>query len=315
LVIFETMNTEADLLHWDLGKHGDLLEVLTCDFVRGNIPAYESTWSSYIGRERSGPANLLDPNGDILDTSSELCKQRQRFAQHHYTALEALYSLSTLEMNPGGGEYLQYHGSFLKVSEQLVLFHAQLGRMTDNLGRAATAVGLRLSSEKEGQLDTLYDPRCDVLHGPRIPIMYGPWVPQIEDAPSVACFILEPATPSWDAKRSLWTDIRGEGEYKKITTYVAEKRERAISTASAVFQTLHSAVMNLMKQHKIRLAAPLKPSYQRYGGSGIQYSSWENVSIAEFPDTPLSGSQYSVGSETTLPGSSPDNGLFSNRVS
>ncbi len=241
-------------MEWNLKQHGDLLEYLAYDFVSWKLPAYSDIWASYIGHDGSGnPANLINKEGKALPESSALNKQRIRFSQYHYTVLEAMFSLERLQISLSRPylheySYLEEEAYFLEVNDLIILFHAQLGRLRDALNKAAACLDLSLDKK---ELDELWKPRCIVLHGPRIPILH-----RYKD---VDAYIVEPSFDSgkWNDKASNWSEFTDMKGYISLPKYLAAKKDLAILLADKWLYRMHSAVQNILKASRIRLAPPL----------------------------------------------------------
>jgi hypothetical protein len=284
--------TEAPM-KWNLRSHGDLLEFYAADFVASRIPAYERTWAIYIGHDGKGhPSDLIDNQGRVLGKESSEWRKREEFAQYHYTALEALYSLSKLDnLNTVGGAYPHYNNSFLTVNNNLILFHAQLGRAKDALTKAANRVAITLGSNVELQLKALWDPRNIVLHGPRLPLT---WL--LNDFSSRDVFIVEPTYESggWNDKdHMLWSDIDSKSLHVSLGGYVMRKEALAVELACQIFEKINSAVMTHLKAKGLRIREPSTENYHMgFGISGDVSDAWKGSLIG--PTLPLSGSTTAI---------------------
>jgi hypothetical protein len=287
------MEKELNIPMWNLRKHGDLLETYAADFVEQHIPAYERTWSIYIGHNGYGHASdLIDTNNNVIPKTSQEWKDREIFSQYHYTVLDALYNLWQMDnLNTEGGAYPHYNRSFLSVNNNLILFHAQLGRVRDALAKAAISIGVQISKEADAALDELWNPRNIVLHGPRIPITWRQPFDFTQDI-----FIVEPSYESggWNDKNNMvWSDINPTSRFISLQEYIQYKKNQAIEVASQFFEKINSAVHQHVKEKNIRIAPPIAENYQRgFGISGGDWEAWKRSGIG--PDIPLSGSTTAI---------------------
>ena len=276
-------------IKWSLQKHGDLLEHYAADFVEQNIPMYEQTWSIYIGHDGYGHASdLIDKSGTVIPKTAPEWREREFFSQYHYTALDALYNLCQMDnLNTEGWTYLHYNRSFLAVNNNLILFHAQLGRVRESLAKAAVALGIEITVEADAALDKLWNPRNIVLHGPRIPIT---WRLPFDFERDV--YIVEPTLESggWDDKKKMvWSDIDSSSKFVSLAEYLDVKKRQAIEIATQFFAKINSSVHELLKNKGLQIAPPIDENYQRgFGISGGDANAWMGSGIG--PDIPLSGS-------------------------
>lgn len=272
---------------WDLGLHGDLLERREIEFIRSEVGIYEDTWKLLIGHSGIGlPAPLISTEGSTAD-SSTFMKKRQRFAQYHYTLLDALSSVRELYDDMRRPvHYSEDNHNFRIYNNNFILFHAHLGRVRDAVFKGLQIFGEKPSGEFGAKVKSLYDVRNIVLHGPRVPFRH------INTLLQVDLYIIEPSEEGgkWHDTDSLWTDYQENVKgMVKLSDYCKAKYDLAMDVAIEAFTKMNNQARVVIAQNKVTLPAPLYANYDPHmGQSGELPKTWEATYVGGFTQ-PLSG--------------------------
>jgi hypothetical protein len=183
-------------MKYNVSDHGDILEVESCEFIRSNIPYYESVWQTYIGNK----GNAI--KADIPDYPFE--EKRQRFSEHTYTVLESSYILYKINDNKIFEKEINSFQDYFEFNNAFISFFAHIGRCNDNLLEASIALGMSEGEVKKvrERLREIYVARNIIIHGKKIPFSLDEMglikIPMINTT--------DEKSAGWNDKISKWAD-------------------------------------------------------------------------------------------------------------
>ena len=143
-------------------EQGDQFEQQNADWIRRNLPTYETLWSQFIGND--GTAHPLPlKNLSVADETA-----RARFYQAHYSMAHSAKKLADIF------DQLAVVVASSKASDTVesqfdFLFElmSRIGHIRDMVGKMDVA--LRMGGTAVTALQEFYDMRSHVCHGPQMP--------------------------------------------------------------------------------------------------------------------------------------------------
>lgn len=139
---------------------GDSFERTNAQWIRENLPTYETLWSSFIGND--GTAHPLK----LIDLPPKMEEARRRFYQAHYSMAQSAKKVSeilgSLEAECCSGSNVDRHRQF----DLLFCFMSRIGHVRDMVEIMGNAIGMNRAREK---LQEFYDQRSHLTHGPQMP--------------------------------------------------------------------------------------------------------------------------------------------------
>jgi len=149
-------------MEYNLQEHGDALEKIASDFIRSHFSNYELVWKSYIGNKGN------NKKADIPNYEDE--KRRQNFSEYSYTVLESAFIMHKIVKSKILSNSITAIDEYIEFNKSFISFFAHLGRINDNINRAANELDKSYVAELKNKLDFLYKARHIVIHGKVIPI-------------------------------------------------------------------------------------------------------------------------------------------------
>src|SRR5574343_114459 len=143
-------------------ENGDYLEVNYKDFIRQNIPAYETIWGQLIGHDSKG--KMISCSG----LSNDEQNKRTNFAEHLYTCMESLVCMNSI-CNSIETVDTSKPNEYLDMLNKFIAFQAHAGRIRDNNGyllRIYLPSGR--AEELFARLEDAYQRRNNVLHSKKL---------------------------------------------------------------------------------------------------------------------------------------------------
>lgn len=218
-------------------EQGDAFERAQADWIRQQLPAYESLWSAFIGHGGDGwPLAMAGLNPDEA-------KRRQKLYQAHYTAAVGCFQIDEAlkELNAKLGEVKDVM-AFLNENRHLHSLMGWMGQVRDMFKQMDEALGLQ--GTVLGPLQDFYALRSHVMHGPRMPVRI---VDGFIKVPRVAK--QNKTAKEWDDK-SYWEDFQ-DAEFVYIIDFCTQTRHEFFDLVRQMHAKVYSAACDFFGGRRV----------------------------------------------------------------
>jgi hypothetical protein len=218
-------------------ESGDMFEVTNADWIRANLPSYESVWQEFIGHDSFGwPL-------PIAGLSPERERDRQRFYQAHYSFARTALKLHgcSEEIVTNLGDVTDY-SKFERMQDNLSNYAMYLGHVRDMFKIMQEALHTHL--DFYGPLQSFYAQRSHLIHGPRLPfrIMDGMlMIPRIAGE--------NKTDEEWD-NNSTWLDIPPE-KFVLLGDFVSDSTGEFFKLVNSLHAKVFGAACSFFEGRKI----------------------------------------------------------------
>lgn len=221
-------------------ENGDYLEYHYKDFLRQNIPSYETIWGQFIGHDGKGKMIVINQLPDDKQ------KARTNFAEYLYTCIESFVCMNSIcksihEVN------LENPEEYLTMLNNFISFQAHSGRIHDNTNRLLT-IYLPASKAKEliNRLEDTYQKRNTVLHGKKLPY-------RIIDSLVLIAPIkgADESAIGWHSSMN-WADF-SESNLVFFTDYLNQTLLELCSVFNDIISNLIDPIKKIIFEHKINI--------------------------------------------------------------
>jgi hypothetical protein len=225
-------------------EQGDQFEQQNADWIRQNLPTYETLWSQFIGND--GTAHPLPlKNLSLADETA-----RARFYQAHYSMAQSAKKLA--DIFQGLEEVIFFARTNHSVEIQFdFLFNlmSRIGHVRDMVGKMDTA--LRMGGDAVTPLQEFYDMRSHVCHGPQMPFKLED---EIIHIPRIGR--RNPSAVEWDDDKQ-WDEM-APAEFVPIADFCDELVKALFELLASIHQKIYAAAC--IKFSGCELGAPLRQS-------------------------------------------------------
>lgn len=218
-------------------EDGDQFERENTDWIRQNLPTYETLWREFIGND--GTAHPLEMTG----LSEELIPARRRFYQAHYSIaqsakkiVEIVDSLEDVILKAKAEHTCQ--GQF----DLLFCLLSRIGHVRDMVGKMDAALGM--GGEAVNPLQQFYDLRSHVTHGPQMPFKIDNDIIQI---PKIGG--RNPTESEWDDDKA-WEDMKPD-TFVPLSTFCDATVKDFMELLTSIHQKIYSAAKDRYKGCKL----------------------------------------------------------------
>lgn len=208
-------------------EDGDQFEQENAEWIRQNLPTYETLWSKFIGND--GTAHPLE----LKDLSENDIPARRRFYQAHYSMAQSAKKITHIVSNledvilESKAEH-SCEGQF----DLLFCFLSRIGHVRDMIGKMDAALGM--GGKGVNPLQEFYDLRSHVTHGPQMPFKTEDDVILI---PKIGR--RNPTDSEWDDGKA-WEDMNPE-TFIPISTFCEDTVKDFFKLLNSIHQKIYSA--------------------------------------------------------------------------
>lgn len=218
-------------------EDGDIFESDNADWIRNNLPSYESIWSRFIGN--NGHSHALELNG----IPKQLNSRRKRIYQAHYSLARSVKKLHDIKEKLF--EISVNKSPELSGEEQFdLLFHfmARIGHVRDMIKVIDSALNMNDGGVKN--LKELYGKRNHVLHGPQIPFKFEDgeiYIPKIGGSVS--------ERDEWDDKKD-WDEVDPD-KFVSINNFCEQVFDECIKIVNNVHEKIKQRMFNNFEKYEL----------------------------------------------------------------
>jgi len=239
-------------------ENGDQFEKENADWIRQNLPSYETLWKDFIGND--GTAHPLE----LRNLSAEGIPARRRFYQAHYSMAQSAKRIGDL-LETIEGIILESKAEHSYDAQFDLLFNllSRIGHVRDMVGKMDAALGMAGSAVNK--LQVFYDLRSHVTHGPQVPFYVKSdiiHIPRIGGR--------NPEAAEWDDGKS-WDEMKPES-FVPLSTFCEVTVQDFFVLLVSIHEKIYSAAKEKYKGCELELAAQLPRSSSdglRFGNESL----------------------------------------------
>lgn len=227
-------------------EDGDQFERENADWIRQNLPTYETLWREFIGND--GTAHPLEMTG----LSKEQIPARRRFYQAHYSMAQSamkivdnVASLDDVILKAKAEHTCQ--GQF----DLLFCLLSRIGHVRDMVAKMDAALGM--GGDAVNPLQQFYDLRSHVTHGPQMPFRIENDIIQI---PKIGG--RNPTESEWDDDKA-WEEMKPD-TFMPLSTFCDETVKNFFKLLTSIHQKIYSAAKVQYKGCKLANRKTTTPS-------------------------------------------------------
>lgn len=206
---------------------GDQFEQENAEWIRQNLPTYETLWSEFIGND--GTAHPL-PLMNLSDTEKAA---RARFYQAHYSMAQSAKKLAdTFQQLEEVIVHSRVDHGIEMQFDFLFNLMSRIGHIRDMVGKMDTA--LRMGSSAVEPLQEFYDMRSHVCHGPQMPFKV---INEMIHIPKIGR--RNPLVGEWDDDKQ-WDQMNPD-EFVPLADFCQELVKGLFELLASIHQKIYAA--------------------------------------------------------------------------
>jgi hypothetical protein len=228
-------------------ENGDQFERENADWIRQNLPTYETLWREFIGND--GKAHPLEMTG----LSRERILARKRFYQAHYSMAQSAKKIVDIVASLED-VILKEEDTCQGQFDLLFCLLSRIGHVRDMIAKMDDALEMR--GVAVNPLQEFYDLRSHVTHGPQMPFLIKNNIIQI---PMIGR--RNPTESEWDDQKA-WEQMN-PATFTPLSKFCDETVKEFFEILTSIHQKIYSAAKIQYKGCKLADSKTTKSSSSR----------------------------------------------------